>query len=145
MRARVIARSTLFIHAWAVGRMRQEKPLMLRRRLLSDAAAVVVREYSAAHGDARHFSQKGCVTSSRPDFLTRPDAADAVLGTAGRSRLNRVDVHRPKANHPSIHPPSVTCHTTMNNTFKVQFAAFEHKSIRMHVSSITLLVLQYIK
>lgn len=70
----VIARSTLFIHAWAVGRMRKEKPLVLpHRRLLADAAAVVVREYSAASGAARHFlsfSQKGCVTSSRPDLLT---------------------------------------------------------------------------
>lgn len=51
---RVIARSTLFIHAWAVGRRWKEKPLMLHRRL-SDAAVVVVREYSAASGAARHF------------------------------------------------------------------------------------------
>lgn len=53
-----------------------------RRRLLSDAAVVVVREYSAASGGARHFStvsQKGCVSSSRPDFLTAPGGADSAL------------------------------------------------------------------
>lgn len=58
--------------------------LLLLLLLLSDAADVVVREYSAASGGARHsstFSQKGCVSSSRRDFLTAPDGADTVLRT----------------------------------------------------------------
>lgn len=52
-------------------------------------------------------------------------------------------------NYPSIHPPPVTCHTPINNyTFrflKFKFAASENKSITIHVSSITLLVMQCIK
>lgn len=130
----------------------RKSPWCCHRRLLSDAAVVVVREYSAAPGAARRFPRKDASPRHGHASWQDPDGAHALLATG--LWLYCFPLKKPvwmdtaiHTNHPSIHPPSVSHHTPIDNStirfVKFRFAAFEQKCFAMHVPSMTLLALQY--